>query len=126
MAKKALEVNPAVESLLREKALRSSCTYKVSAVAFDKKGDILGHAVNKHSKWDVLDNGEGGRSGTARHCERILIERYSQNIKTIVICRVGRGGELRPIDPCPACRKAAAKYGIKIVSVFPGNGHKDA
>lgn len=121
MKKKILDINPAIEHLLKEKASHSSCTYKVSAIAFDKKGNILGHATNKHSAWDVLDGGEGGRAGTAKHCERELIKRYSQNIKTIIICRVGRSGELRPIDPCPACMKAAKKYGIKIISVYPGS-----
>ena len=122
MAKKILDLDPALMHLLKEKALHSPCTYKVSAIAFDRKGNILGHTTNKHSKWDVLDYGEG-RAGTARHSERILIERYSQNIKTILICRVGRSGEILPIDPCPACKKAAAKYGIKIISVYPGNGY---
>lgn len=117
--KKIPDISPAVAHLLKEKASHSPCTYKVSAVAFDKKGNILGHATNKHSKWDVLDYGEG-RAGTAMHAERILIKRYSQNIKTILICRVGRSGELRPIDPCPACKKAAEKYGIKIMSIYPG------
>lgn len=119
MAKKLLGIDPALRHLLTEKASHSPCTYKVSAIAFDKKGNILGHTTNKHSKWDVLDYGEG-RAGTAIHAERSLIERYSNHIKTILICRVGRSGEILPIDPCPACRKAAAKYGIKIISVFPG------
>lgn len=123
MAKKILDLDPALMHLLREKASHSPCTYKVSAIAFDRKGNVLGHTTNKHSKWDVLDYGEG-RAGTARHSERILIERYSQNIKTILICRVGRSGEILPIDPCPACRKAASKYGIKIISVYPGEAKK--
>lgn len=117
--KKILEIAPALKHLLIEKASHSACTYKVSAVAFDKKGNILGHATNKHSVWDVLDFGKG-RAGTSRHSERELLKRYGQNIKSILICRVGRSGEILPIDPCPACRKAANKYGIKIVSVCPG------
>lgn len=123
MAKKILDLDPALKQLLIEKASHSSCTYKVAAVAFDKKGNVLGHATNKHSKWDVLDYGEG-RAGTARHSERELISRYGQNIKTIIICRVGRSGEILPIDPCSACQKAARKYGIKIISVYPGEAKK--
>ena len=103
---------------LKKKAAKSSCTYRVSAVAFDNKGNVLGQAVNKHSEWDVIEKYSGkGRSGTAKHAEHILIRQYSQNIKTILICRVGNAGALRPIDPCPACKKAAEKYGIKIISV---------
>lgn len=126
MAKKLLNIDPALKHLLVETASHSPCTYKVSAVAFDKKGNILGHSTNKHSIWDVLsDNGEG-RAGTAVHAERALIKRYSNHIKTIVICRIGRSGEILPIDPCPACRKAASKYGIRIISVNPGRMNNDA
>ena len=120
MAKKILELNPSLKHLMHEKATHSPCTYKVSAIAFDAKGDVLGHSTNSHSyNWNVLDHGEG-RAGTGVHAERKLISRYGSNIKTILICRVGRSGELRPIDPCSACKKAAAKYGIKIISVYPG------
>jgi len=113
-------INPALEHLIREKAAHSPCTYKVSAIAFDAKGNILGHSTNSHSyNWNVLDHGEG-RGGTGVHAERKLISRYRSNIKTILICRVGRSGKLRPIDPCPACKKAAKKYGIKIISIYPG------
>lgn len=102
---------------LHKKACKSSCTYKVSAVAFDKRGDVLGTAFNMHSSWNVLDFDTLGRAGTAKHPERLLIKRYGKHVKTILICRVGKGGDLRPIDPCPACRKAASKLGIKIISI---------
>lgn len=113
----------AVEQLLKEKAAHSPCTYRVSGVAFDAKGDVLGHATNSHAQWNVLDYGSG-RAGTAKHAERILLARYRDLIKTIVICRIGRSGNILPIDPCPTCKKAAAKYGVKIVSLMPGNGHQ--
>lgn len=103
--------------LLKEKAAHSSCTYKVSAIAYDKKGDILGHIANKHSDWDVVAKTGLGRAGTAKHAERLLISRYGKNIKSIVICRIGHSGLLRPIDPCKACQKLANKYGIKIYSI---------
>ena len=121
MSKKA-KVTPAIEELLKEKASHSPCTYKISAVAFDEKGDILGHTTNSHSAWNVLDYGSG-RAGTAKHAERILLSRYRDLVKTIVICRLGRSGKILPIDPCPACKKVATKYGAKIISIMPGDGH---
>ena len=125
MKQKKAYVPPAIEKLLKEKAAHSPCTYKISALAFDSKGDILGHVTNSHSKnWDILEKEKVGRAGTALHAERRLIQRYGQLIKTIVICRVGRSGSIRPIDPCPACQKVASKYGIKIISMMPGNGHQ--
>ena len=112
-------IDPCTLELLREKATHSPCTYKISAIAFDKKGDVLGHTTNSHSKnWNVLDKCGVGREGTAQHSERILLARYKNLIKTIVICRIGRGGDFLPIDPCPICQKVAAKYGAKIISVM--------
>mgnify|MGYP003295719115 CR=1 FL=1 len=113
-----MKVHPGLKTILKRKAHKSDCTYKISGIAFDKKGDILGSAVNKHSEWNVLEkeNGEG-RAGTAKHVERELIKRYGQNIKTILICRVGHSGIIRKIDPCLACKKVADKLGIKIISV---------
>lgn len=125
MSRRKAYVPPAIEDLLKEKASHSPCTYKISSIAFDAKGDILGHTTNSHSlHWNVLEKEHAGRAGTAMHSERRLIAQYGKLIKTIVICRVGRSGKLRPIDPCPVCKKAAAKYGIKIVSLMPGNGHQ--
>lgn len=107
-------------SLLQEKATNSPCTYKISAVAFDRKGEILGHVTNSHSKnWNVLDKCGVGRAGTAEHAERRLLQRYRDLVKTIVICRIGRSGEIRPISPCKTCLKVASKYGAKIISIMP-------
>jgi len=83
---------------------------------------VLGHVTNCHSRWDVLDKVPLGRAGTATHAERRLLARYGSNVKTIVICRVGKAGKILPIDPCPTCKKIAAKFGARIVSVLPGNG----
>src|SRR5574343_422699 len=99
-------IHPNLVSLLREKAKHSACTYKVSAIAFDKKGNILGHMTNKHSNWDVIEKENGaGRPGTAKHAERLLMQRYAGVVKTIVICRIGHGGDIRKIDACPVCQK---------------------
>ena len=98
--------NPTIISNLKEKAAQSPCTYRIAAVAFDKKGDILGHASNNHSDWNVLEKDNGiGRAGTGKHSERQLIKHYGKNIKSILIARIGRSGKLRPISPCKACQK---------------------
>ena len=111
-------------NIARQKAMRSCCTYRVSAVAYNKKGDVLGTATNVHAVWNVLESdGNGvGRRGTARHAERQILAKYGKSVKTIVICRVGKSGDLRPIDPCPTCAKVAAKMGVKIVSIKAEDG----
>lgn len=124
MMKENDKKNNAIISLLREKATHSPCTYKISAIAFDKYGDVLGHVTNSHSRFDILQQDPIGRPGTAIHAERRLCARYGSNIKTIVICRIGRSGNILPIDPCPTCRRVAKKLGAKIVSVLPGDGNE--
>ena len=44
-------------------------------------------------------------------------EAKAKGIVKILICRVGRSGELRPIKPCDTCQKIADKLGIEIVSI---------
>lgn len=114
---KTPNISPALVDLLKQKATHSDCAYKVSAVCFDRKGNMLGHVTNKHSAWDVVKKTGSGRAGTAKHAERLLISRYGKNIKTIIIARVGQSGELLCIDSCPVCQKIAKKYGIKIISI---------
>ena len=114
---RAADVDPATLSILTKKARRSPCTYKISGIAYSKKGNVLGIATNSHSKWDVMTQLPVGRPGTAEHCERVLMKKFKNQIKTIVICRVGRSGNVLPIDPCPVCAKLAKKYGITILTV---------
>lgn len=111
-------VSPVILETLKSKAKKSPCTYKVAAIAFDKKGDILGTATNSHSRnWNVLEKYDQGRSNTGEHAEQKLFDRYGSNIKTIIICRVGHSGVPRPIDACPTCQKVAKKFGAKIISI---------
>jgi deoxycytidylate deaminase len=90
------------------KAQQSKCRYKVGAIAFDDKGDILGVSCNKQFL---------SKTGGSIHAEMVLIRRYKTLIKTIVICRTNKTGNLCPIKPCNNCSKVAEKMGIKIISV---------
>lgn len=114
---RAADIDPSTLSLLTKKAKRSPCTYKISGIAYSKKGNVLGTATNSHSKWDVMSHLPLGRAGTAEHCERVLMKKFKNQIRTIVLCRVGRSGNVLPIDPCPVCAKLAKKYGITIKTV---------
>lgn len=116
MAKRC-KISHNLVKVLKEKATQSPCTYRISGVAYSKKGNVLGYCTNNHSKWNVLDKIPEGRAGTAEHCERRLISKYGNRIHTIIICRVGNSGELRKIDPCKNCAKLAAKYGITIKTI---------
>ena len=103
--------------LLFKSAVQSPCNYRIGAVAFDKKGDVLGSASNSFRCGEAF-YGEQHRRGTGLHAEARLIRRYGRGIRTILIMRVGHSGNVLPIDPCPACSKMAEKLGIDIVTVF--------
>lgn len=91
-----------------KKALQSDCTYKVSAIGLNKKGDLVCCYSNRH---------KFNRYGGGEHAERLLMKNHPKSIKTIIICRVGKGGDILPIDPCPVCAKVAKSLNIKIITI---------
>lgn len=97
-----------ISEVLRRKALKSGCSFRVSAIAFSRKGNVLGIAGNAP---------RFARKSGGRHAERILMMKFGPAISQIFICRVNRTGELLPIDPCPTCMGIARKLGIRIRSV---------
>lgn len=101
-------MNPNVTQQAINKALQSPCNHKVSAVAYDHKGDILGFTANSQ----FINNKGGGI-----HAEGKAIAIWGRRIKTLMICRANVSGQLLPIHPCQKCRKAAAKYGITIKTI---------
>lgn len=102
-----------IKRLLAHAAKLSPGRFRIGGIAFDKKGEILGIAHNSFHK----NNLTGDRKGTGDHCEARLIRRYKDNIKTIVIMRIGNAGDVLPIDPCPACQALCEKYGINILTI---------
>ena len=91
-----------------KKASQSTCTYRISAIGLNKRGDILGSSTNRHGK-------EG--KGKGKHAEIELIKRYGRKIKIIILCRVGGSGDILPIKPCENCQKVIDKMGIKVLTV---------
>ena len=58
------------------------------------------------------------RKGGGTHAEiEIFKVARRKGIVKILICRIGRGNELRPIEPCETCKKIALKLKIKIETV---------
>jgi len=101
-------MNKIIENRLISKAKQSSCRYRISAIAFDYKNEVIGYSSNK----PLFDRKHGGL-----HAEECLMNQYKQNIKTILICRVNKNGVFRPIEPCSKCSNKANKLNIKIVSI---------
>ena len=91
-----------------KKAQKSTCRHKVVAVGFNKNGDIIGISTNvpRFRKF-----------GGSVHAEMNLIHNYGYKVRSIVIMRVGKSGQLLPIHPCKNCKKVLVKMGIKVKSM---------
>jgi len=99
--------NTAIRSLAIKKAMQSDCTYKISAIGFNSKGDVIGSAINRKHRF-------GRYNGL--HAEIALIKKY-HGIASVLICRVNKTGKLLPIDPCPRCKKLLDNMGIRIYTL---------
>jgi hypothetical protein len=84
-------------------------TYRICAVAFTKRNNVLGLAMNSFR--DHLST----RKGAGSHAEAKLIKKYGKRIDRIYILRVGNACDPLPIHPCANCSKLAEKYGIRII-----------
>ena len=94
--------------IAKKKAEQSISTYKVSAIGLNKRGEVVYTAFNKPRFM---------RKGGAIHAEMEVMLKGGPGVATIVICRVGRSGDILPIHPCEVCADKAEELGIKIVSI---------
>jgi cytidine deaminase len=90
------------------KAMQSPSKYKISAIGLDHRGKVLGSTFNSL---------RFNRYGGGLHAEMRLIQRYRNNVKTIILCRVGRSGNILPIQPCERCAKVLTKKNITVITV---------
>lgn len=105
-----MKLNSNLIQRLLNKSSQSSSQYKVSALGFNNKGELLGTASNRP---------QYPRRYGGVHAEENLINQYKGNLKTIIICRTSAGSnKLLPIHPCRKCSKLADKYGVKIIPLL--------
>lgn len=98
-----------VPRLAKKAFLNSSMTYRICAIAFTKRGNLVGIQMNGHRV------SRSKRRGDGLHAEAELIRKFGRRISTIYILRVGNAGDPLPIHPCENCAKIAAKLGIRII-----------
>ena len=92
-----------------KKASQSPCKIRVSALGFNKDGACVATSTNKP---------RFKHRGGGYHAEEILMSRAAKiGIVRILICRIGKGGDLLPIDPCSRCQELAIKTGVKIETI---------
>ncbi|RLD68821.1 MAG: hypothetical protein DRI98_11355 [Bacteroidetes bacterium] len=98
-----------IEKLVR-KASQSNCQSRIAAIGFNKKGDCVAIGYNKKRFL---------RKGGGVHAEiEIFKVARKRGVVKILICRIGKGKELRPIEPCSNCKKIALKLNIKIETIL--------
>ena len=90
------------------KANVSTCRQKIAAIAYDRKGRVLG--ISKNS-------GRFPRKGGGIHAEMAVMRKWGKKINKIIIIRTNNSGDLLPIHPCDACSSKANDLGIKIYNI---------
>ena len=100
---------------LTNKASISPSKVKIAAIAFTKRNNVLG--IESNGFRELSTGADDCFYGKGKHAEMALIKKFGRKISTIYLFRVGHSGNPLPIDPCPACAKAAQKLGIRIISL---------
>lgn len=104
-----MRVTEYILHLLKKKATQGNCLHKISALGFNHKGELVARGSNKKR----FQRPQGGNHAE----EEIFRVAKRKGIKTVLICRISRTGNLLPIDPCEKCASIAKKLGIKIISI---------
>jgi len=97
-----------ITKLAIRKAQQSTCRYKISALGFNRKGDLIGTAINMHRL---------SKPGCSIHAEIALIKKHGRSLDTIVICRTNKSGSVLAIHPCKTCLMMANRYRIIIKTI---------
>lgn len=95
------------ERLIR-KAMKSWCEFKIAAIGLSARGETLAIACNRPRFL---------RQGGGVHAEMAVMLSAPRNLRTIVIVRVNKKGELLPVKPCKACARKARDRGVKILTI---------
>jgi tRNA(Arg) A34 adenosine deaminase TadA len=86
------------------KAAASSCRYKIAAIGFNRKNEIVGITYNSPRL---------RRLGGSTHAEINLLKRCGRKLRSIMVVRVGQSSNLLPIETCQNCKDALK--GIRIL-----------
>ena len=93
---------------LVRKARTSACRFAVAAIGIDGRGTVIASRTNRP---------RFSRHGGGVHAEMAVMLASPRSLRTILIVRVNRLGDLMPIDPCPVCARKAEELGIRIRTV---------
>ena len=104
-----MKIQKQLKERMIRKAKQSICKFRLCAFGFNRDGICVATATNSP---------RFSHKGGGLHAEeKIFFSAKSKGIVKILICRIGSGGTIRPIDPCERCSKIAEKLGIKIETI---------
>ena len=102
-------MNQKIVERAKKKAKQSICKFRIAALGFNQSGVCVMARTNKP---------RFNRYGGGIHAEReILAVAQQKGIVKIIICRIGRSGDILPIEPCDQCQAIADKLGVKIETI---------
>jgi hypothetical protein len=101
-------MNNKILLIAKNKASQSISRYRVSALGFNKKGELVCTSFNK-PRFE--------RKGGGTHAEMQVMRMHPKSVKVIIICRTGGKGDLLPIHACATCQSKANDLGIKIKTI---------
>lgn|SRR5574343_930681 len=99
-----------IASLSVRVAGKSACRYKVSAIALGRGGEVLAYACNR-PRFEKYHGGVHAEMAVLRKCNPL-------KVKTIIVTRVNKRGDVLPIEVCSRCRKVLDKLGIQARTVL--------
>lgn len=100
---------PSLLERLRRKAAKSPARFRVAALGLNRAGVVVAVGFSRQRY-----NRAGGGWHAEDHIFRVARKR---GVVEIIICRVGKSGVVRPIEPCRRCSHLADVLGITIRSV---------
>jgi len=105
-------ISPQLTTRMIKKGISVINTYKVVCAAFNHHGDLLGIVSNTFRN----DNVKPARFA-GYHAEMRALHRWGTAIKSLVLMRTGRSGDILPIDCCPKCEAVLNKLEIKVFKI---------
>lgn len=90
--------------------------YKLTALAFDKRGRLLSVGTNSYVKTHPLQAKYAKKANTEYkvylHAEIAALIKAKGKVHKLVISRLGSDGRFLPSKPCPICQMAIEDFGV--------------
>lgn len=93
--------------------------FQITALAYNKRGQLLSTGVNSYVKTHTLQAKYGRLSGRPAavflHAEIAALLKARQPVHRLVVMRYNEQGRPALAKPCPACQLAIKAFNVKVV-----------